>query len=53
MLIFTKSTINNRNYSLMHFLVEFIETKYPELLSLGKDMPSVTDAGKGIHYSII
>jgi hypothetical protein len=46
MLIFTKSTIDDRNYSLMHFLVDFVETKYPELLSLNKDMPSVTDAGK-------
>ncbi|ORX83964.1 hypothetical protein BCR32DRAFT_291638 [Anaeromyces robustus] len=47
MLIFTKSTVNNdRNYSLMHFLVDFVETKYPDLLNLSKDMPSVTDAGK-------
>jgi len=46
MLIFTKSTVDNRNYSLMHFLVDFVETKYPDLLNLNEDMPSVTDAGK-------
>ena len=36
----------------MHFLVDFVETKYPELLSLNKDMPSVTDAGKGLYIYI-
>jgi len=48
MLIFTKSTVDNRNYSLMHFLVDFVETKYPDLLNLNEDMPSVSDAGRGI-----
>ncbi|ORX49375.1 actin-binding FH2 [Piromyces finnis] len=46
MIIFTKSSIDNRNYSLMNFLVDFVETKYPSLLSLSEDMPSIVDAGR-------
>jgi len=52
-IIYTKTTINNRNYSLMNFLIEFIETKFPDLLKLGEDMPSVPEAGKGKNDVLI
>ena len=37
----------------MNFLIEFIETKFPDLLKLGEDMPSVPEAGKGKNDVLI
>lgn len=43
----TKSTVSGRKHTLLHYLVELLEKRFPELLAFDKELSNVEDGSKG------
>lgn len=46
-MIDTKSTVQGRKHTLLHYLTELLEKKFPHLLDFHAELPNVEDGAKG------
>lgn len=48
----TKSTIQNRKHTLLHYLIDLIDKEFPQIIGFHKELDALEPASKGINCEI-